>query len=185
MENFPFKRLEIKRPLRYQDVNFALDARAPLGHPHIIHQDFSEQTDIADLRAIDGVVTLLYRWSQEGLLKFLDLSNETFAFSRWDPDSAYPYTIIIRRGEIITVSAQIAKKSQRAPSDSKSSPEILMSFYSPINTVRHEHHTHALPQPKMGYQALLSRQQGRCLGAAFGPHLACWTIPGARPRRAD
>lgn len=67
------------KPLRYSDACPFLPVNRPRGYPHLIDtRDFDEDTDQADLRAADGVVTLLYKWKPEELDKFFDMTMSKY-----------------------------------------------------------------------------------------------------------
>ncbi len=90
-------------PLAYHTSYLGLPACAPLGHPHVISQEFQEGSDITNLRAADGVVTLLYKWNPDALYAFLELSYDYFEFVRREKDEAYQHLIVVRRGRKVTV----------------------------------------------------------------------------------
>ena len=89
--------------LHYDSSFLAFPTGGPIGHPHIISADFDEATDTTDLRAADGVVTLLYKWDPDALCDFLDLRYNYFEFTRLEKDNATQSLIIIRRGREVTV----------------------------------------------------------------------------------
>ena len=103
MEDTPTERTVIKKPLKYEESDFHFHGRAPPGYPHIISSGFSERTDIINLRAADGVATLLYRGDHDALIDFLDLRHNSFEFIRQEKGNAYPYLMITRCGRKITV----------------------------------------------------------------------------------
>jgi len=70
-------------PLIYSDVCPSLfPTHKPAGYPHIIDvSDFDEETDQSQLRAVDGVATLLWKWKPEEAKKFFDLGRKKYEFS--------------------------------------------------------------------------------------------------------
>lgn len=91
-------------PLACHTSYTRLPACAPVGHPHVIDEDFQEGSDITNLRAADGVATLLYNWNPDAFFSFLELSYDYFEFVGREKDEAYQHLIIIiRRGRKVTV----------------------------------------------------------------------------------
>ena len=89
--------------LTYDSSFLAFPIGAPIGNPHIISSEFEAATDTTDLRAADGVATLLYRWDLDALCDFLDLEYDYFEFTRLEKDNTTQSLIIIRRGREVTV----------------------------------------------------------------------------------
>ncbi|OBZ75639.1 hypothetical protein A0H81_04822 [Grifola frondosa] len=88
-------------PLRYSDACTELPASRPVGFPHIINvQGFDEETDKKDLRAADGIATLLYNWKPEALRALLDLNRPRFEFKH--KGSYYLTMIIARHGMVVS-----------------------------------------------------------------------------------
>lgn len=80
--------------------------RAP-GYPHIIknnHVTEEEGSGYYNLRAADGVATLLYKYNPAALEDFLNLNKKEFFFWRKEPSNTLlHHTIVTRHGLTVTV----------------------------------------------------------------------------------
>ena len=88
--------------VHFINVYEGLPASAPVGHPHIV-EDFNEETNKDNLRAADGICTMLYKYNPSVLRDFLDLRIPSIEIVRREED-AYRYDMIIARHErVVTV----------------------------------------------------------------------------------
>ena len=79
-----------------------LPANAPEGHPHIIDLEAINENDLPDdLKAVDVIATVLYKWDPEALQNLLDLSKEDFHFGHLTASQYETY--IIRNGRYVRV----------------------------------------------------------------------------------
>ena len=90
--------IEEKTPLKYLESYPTLPSSGPVGAAHIIDTSFfNEDTKKTNLRAADGIATLLFNWKPEALDAFLDKGKLQFEFSRREPPSTPYMTLIIAR----------------------------------------------------------------------------------------
>jgi hypothetical protein len=86
-------------PLVYSDVcpsHFSVDK--PAGYPHIVDMGhFDDKTDQSNLRAVDGVATLLWNWKPEEAKKFFDTKRAKYEFSIDQTPQGYLQDILISR----------------------------------------------------------------------------------------
>lgn len=93
-----------QRPLCYRTIPSTdlFDVQKPAGYPHVVDVDnFDEEVDTTNLRACDGVATVLWMWKPEELHKFFDMSRFRYELSitNTGPDSPMCKDIVICRLE--------------------------------------------------------------------------------------
>lgn len=93
----------VKRIDTHLHIHIDLPADAPDGHPHIINiESFNEEFPPEDLKAVDAIASVLYKWNPKALSDLLDLNKDTFY---WCFNNGHGYEIFVSRiGDKVRVS---------------------------------------------------------------------------------